>query len=107
MIAKCLSCEYAIDTVNDGRICKLFGNQCKDVIACQSSDEFKPKPQTNADRIRSMSDEELAEFAVSTGQGCAPGENLVECCFDHKDGPIEADCRKCWIDWLREDVTDV
>ena len=68
---------------------------------------LKLKQQTNADRIRSMSDEELAEFAVSTGQGCAPGENLVECCFDHKDGPIEADCRKCWIDWLREDVTDV
>lgn len=56
----------------------------------------------NGDAIRAMTDEELAEFAVSTGQGCAPGENLVECCFDHKDGPVEADCRKCWLDWLKE-----
>lgn len=67
-----------------------------------------PKADTvklsNADRIRAMSDEELAEFAVSTGQGCAPGKNLVECCFDHKDGLIEADCRKCWLAWLKEEA---
>ena len=69
-------------------------------------DDPPKRLQTNADRIRSMSDEELAEFAVSTGQGCAPGENLVECCFDHKDGLIEADCRKCWLDWLRQEVDD-
>ena len=63
-------------------------------------------PRTNADRIRSMSDEELAEFAVSTGQGCAPGKNYVECCFDHKDGPVEADCRKCWLDWLKQEAKE-
>ena len=64
----------------------------------------EPKPVTNADRIRSMADEKLAEFAVSTGQGCAPGKNFVECCFDHKDGLIEADCRKCWLEWLKQEV---
>ena len=58
---------------------------------------------TNADRIRSMTDDELAEFAVSTGQGCAPGKNFVECCFEHKDGLVEADCRKCWLDWLKQE----
>ena len=62
--------------------------------------------KTNADRIRSMTDEELAVFAIGTGQGCAPGENLVECCFDHKDGPVEADCRKCWLDWLKEEAKE-
>lgn len=71
---------------------------------CGYDDTPKLKPVTNADRIRAMTDEELAEFAASTGQGCAPGENLVECCFDHKDGPVEADCRKCWLDWLREEA---
>jgi hypothetical protein len=64
------------------------------------------KPITEADRIRSMTDEELAEFAAGTGQGCAPGKNLVECSFEHKDGPVEADCRKCWLDWLKEEAKE-
>lgn len=64
----------------------------------------KRKPITNADRIRSMTDEELAEFAVSTGQGCSPGKDFVKCCFDDKDLPVEADCRKCWLDWLKEEA---
>ena len=38
-------------------------------IGCQVMDgkptNFKPKPMTNADRIRAMSDEELAEFIRS------------------------------------------
>lgn len=78
---------------------------CGSTLVMQNQfDDCEDKKPSNADRIRAMTDEELAEFAVSTGQGCAPGENLVECCFDHKDGPVEADCRKCWLDWLKEEV---
>ena len=90
-MANCHNCERLV-------ICPWASPE---EIICSS---FKPKPQTNADRIRAMTDEELAEFAVSTGQGCAPDKNFVECCFDHKDGLIEADCRKCWLDWLKEEV---
>lgn len=51
--------------------------------------------KTNADRIRSMTDEELAKLLdnarVSCG-GVMGGRNCM------------ADCRKCWLDWLRQEV---
>ena len=37
-----------------------YAEMCKD---------FEPKRPTNADRIRSMSDEELAEFLMEVGMG--------------------------------------
>lgn len=43
--------------------------QCADFEWCKEHEEcdlFKPKPMTNADRIRAMSDEELAEFICKT-----------------------------------------
>ena len=50
------------------------------------------KPQTNADRIRSMTDEELAEV-------------LFGCCIEHMgveecSHPEEA-CKSCVLDWLK------
>ncbi len=82
--------------VDENGMCTLSEEDC--------SYHSRTVKQSNADRIRSMSDEELAEFAVSTGQGCPPGKNFVECCFEHKDGLIESDCRKCWLDWLKEEA---
>ena len=84
-------CEVQNMMNNYGFRCKMFSQR---------------RPLSNADRLRAMADEELAEFAVSTGQGCAPGKNFVECCFDHKDWLAEADCRKCWLGWLKEEATD-
>ena len=57
------------------------------------------KPQTNADRIRAMSDEELAELLYNgcTGHKCTnyyPEENLEE------------QCKRCWLDWLKQEVAD-
>lgn len=43
---------------------------------------------SSADRIRAMSDEELAEFVTSNT--CPPEEN-----------PCEDDCKSCWLDWLQ------
>lgn len=62
---------------------------------------FKQKPQTNADCIRSMTDEELAEWiadkAANHGGGCcAPGCND---CSIHPDG-----CTQAWLDWLRKEA---
>ena len=51
------------------------------------------RPTTNADRIRSMTDEELAKaFAAQ----CA-GRVCPVISFDGKN-----ECEKCWLDWLRE-----
>ena len=73
----------------------------KDASKCL---DFIPKPITNADRVRSMADEELAEFlkeqtslAHNYGYGCADGEP------DFPDGiPADYD----YLTWLRKEVDD-
>lgn len=50
----------------------------------------KPKPQTNADRIRKKSDEELAEWLEGLVKiAAATGRDA----FD-----------KTWVEWLKEEV---
>lgn len=51
---------------------------------------FREK-RTNADRIRAMSDEELAKIHSfgSMRYGCAPHTECV------------GDCEQCWLDWLK------
>jgi hypothetical protein len=51
--------------------------------------------QTNADRIRSMTDEEMAEFLY--GGCCREGETFP--CPD-------VGCKKCWLDWLKEEAKE-
>lgn len=50
------------------------------------------KPQTNADRIRSMTDEELAEVLFGS---CIEHMGVEECSH-----PEEA-CKSCVLDWLK------
>ena len=45
-------------------------------------------PMTNADRIRAMSDDELAMFM--DGSDCPPEEKCTESCYE------------CWLSWLRQ-----
>jgi hypothetical protein len=56
---------------------------------------FKPKPKTNADRIRAMSDEELADV-VANGVGCV--RKAPHC--------MEEDCTPCILQWLKQPVGD-
>lgn len=57
----------------------------------------KPKPQTNADRIRAMTDEELAEYMCRPQRVC-PVDDCEECYADN--------CRKCILEWLKKEVED-
>ena len=53
----------------------------------------KPKPMTNADRIRAMSDEEMAEFIIS----------IPMCVGEDEDLNCEIDvCKECFLKWLRQ-----
>ena len=54
-------------------------------------------PQTNADRIRAMSDEELAEFLCD---GCPPFRKNGVSCY------VPKTCHNCWLDWLKQPVKD-
>lgn len=55
---------------------------------------------TNADRIRNMSDEELAEFNL-----CPHMVNWKKGNYDTCDHPNDKDaCKKCMLDWLQSEA---
>ena len=60
-------------------------------------DKEEQKSQTNADRIRAMSDEELVELVIR--QGCPPPRNHVTC-------GTAGTCQECWLKYLRQPVKD-
>lgn len=53
------------------------------------------KPQTKADRIRAMSDEELVLFLATK-----------PLCPDKIKGECPCDCTICWNRWLKQPVKD-
>ena len=58
-------------------------------VICENGNRFKPRAMTNADRIRSMTDEELAEF-------------ICYQIIDRNIGiPLET-----WFEWLKQEVTE-
>ena len=58
------------------------------------TDPQKSKVITNADRIRAMSDQELAEH-IWKKFGCPAGRNYVTCGY-------AGGCKDCWLDWLQQ-----
>lgn len=63
-------------------------------MVCENENNFKPLRETNADRIRSMSDEELAHaFAYQCAGRVCRGIPF--------DGPNE--CENCWLEWLKKE----
>ena len=62
------------------------------------------KPKTNADMIRSMTDEQLAEVYPCPYD--TAGSNIMPCMLDDDvmGSPTEEYCRKCMLDWLGKEV---
>ena len=62
--------------------------------------EYRRKKQTNADRIRAMTDEELAGFLMKLMH------NNIQCfgegMFPYHPCPQEQNCKQCGIDWLQQ-----
>ena len=78
--------------MSDCRKCAVF-EWCKEHEECGI---FYPKTMTNADRIRSMSDEELAKFIASQRTDCyhCPVKECVDA------------CEVGWLDWLKQEASD-
>lgn len=75
-MSRCDSCKYPYD---------IRKWPCED---CLQGDRYEPRPQTNADRIRAMTDEELAEWLVEVA-GWLP-------MYEGKAHPI--------LKWLKQEV---
>jgi len=81
----CKDCVYAAQPTTTMR-CKNHGIFIgSNAVVCN---EFKGKPQTNADRIRAMTNEELAEYLS--------GDEAYE--RTHWS-------MRHWLDWLKQEAT--
>ena len=60
------------------------------ILSNMACEKFEPKPQTNADHIRSMTDEELGAYLL------CPRD------FDPKWWCSDIHCHVCVTDWLKQ-----
>lgn len=73
---------------------------CKCVSYCPQA----TPPKTNADRIRSMTDEELTIFLAETSR-CSDWCNLYEKC-KAKTNDSYSICLVTWNEWLKQESED-
>ena len=93
----CLQCE-------NKRICKTGIHQPSANVTVNGCSRFEQKEkQTNADRIRAMTDEELAVVIAWPYLASPPW------CSEHTTCPYISEdptpCDKCALDWLKQEVT--
>lgn len=111
-----MSCKcYHADKNFLGEIGVCWGTKEREACSC-NGDEAKcdfydyvrkraKKAITNADRIRGMANEELAEF-FGTLPCCPPGTDLNELCYPN-DSCNGTDLQvKCWLEWLKQEVQE-
>lgn len=65
------------------------------VDECNNTDcQYRTEPITNADRIRAMSDEELAEFLADDNRVCPPKHPYCS--------KYVSSCNGCFLEWLKQ-----
>ena len=80
--------------------CKICMNNGNDYcFACNNGNQFKP--QTNADRICAMTDEELAEW-LTRKIHCIDCPQEENCMLYGRS----MNCRSVWLDWLKSPVEE-
>ena len=80
--------------------CTTYATMTSDLVPNTASQPFKilSKPfKSNADRIRSMSDEELADWlgVYCNGQ---TAQEVGKPCVSYMGS-----CEECWLDWLKQE----
>ena len=86
----CLRCNHK-------RYCETGVTQPSENSYVTGCSRFEPKPpQTNADKIRAMTDEEMAGWLI-----------VVEKAILYHQPTLDlAALRKDWLDWLKQEVTE-
>lgn len=99
MMINCKICENSY--------CRFAKTDDSRIVSC-SGYKAPKKPMTNADRIRAMSDEELAVYFTEDGWEC-------HYCTEHerldghpllRDERCDEKCEEHCLDWLRQPVKD-
>jgi hypothetical protein len=77
---------------------------CINGVSCKIT---KEKPKTNADRIRAMSDEELAKFLECFGlcHHCTEHHRLGNVRF-YQDEKCDEQCEQHCLEWLKQPAED-
>lgn len=104
---KCKDCVRHVHLNDDGERTVGTPNWCF-YISDSPDEELERdciafKSLTNADRIRAMSDEELAEFINDVWDRLLFGNDLPGMCDVCYTDTIQ-NCKKCWLDWLKEEA---
>lgn len=83
--------------------CKNFGcNAAGTERTATDCEDYMSHLPTNADRIRAMTDEELAEFLFQDGD-CPPERMYPDSCPDCGRVTLKV-CHNCWLDWLKQEA---
>lgn len=102
---KCESCVYGVNVGGNLHCASPYFPKPKIYEKVDNCKEYEPikKPVTNFDKIRAMTDEELATW-VETIAGCDLCPMLDEQC---SGGEVNsrASCKHHWLDWLRQEAT--
>ena len=72
----------------------LWNESCEDIWLIPK--RMETGTQTNADRIRSMTDEKMTEFY--SYRWCPHDRKHEKCRF--------STCKECWLDWLKEEAKE-
>ena len=94
----CSTCGYCKSGVLLSEVSNGREDPCEtcEAITVNEFTNWRPIPTTNADRIREMSDEELAEFLERVADGCDSCPILKECTYS--DGEMsEEQVRLIWL----------
>ena len=76
--------------------------ESKECMGCKQNAVDKYTRMTQADRIRSMSDEELAEFIRELNERCLAGAGMVDC----SNNTDCIDCKGVVLEWLQSEVEE-
>lgn len=98
----CVMCKHEGSDVYDG-CCECEYPENSDENSDDPPTKYEPKPQTNADRIRSMSDEELAEFFTPFYYDGPKFYCPAQADVGEGECAAKSDCRQCWLDWLKQE----
>lgn len=91
----CSNCKYS-EQSNIGLLC--MGQKGMPLVPPKSKcDSWKSSKQTNADRIRAMSDEEVAEFFANMAV-------CDTCPLFGKMKPCPFGCKATWERWLKQEA---